>query len=301
MNRLFTSVALASLGASAAPVAAQDAQPHRFAPSSPWAMEYADNGCKLIRNFSDGTEEITLALERTEPGYNLAVGVTGNPLKTFRNAKQAALAFGPGGGDQERPLVSRKLADGRPFYLINPVSFVPMPDLSKMKPEDAMKAMGTPPSPELELAAAQNVTAVALTKGFSQPVELQVGSMAAPMKAMQGCMDDLLTEWGIDAAAHHKLSRLASPLNMDKLPKPFQPPKRQWREGREGFVHFRLKVDAEGKPTDCAIVSPSSAQLDSAACAALLKEWRFSPAMDAAGKPIASYHMNRVFFSTVEG
>lgn len=302
MNRLHSSVALLSIVASAVPAAAQDSKLHRFTPSSPWAMEYADSSCKLIRSFSDGKEEITLALERTEPGYIVAMGLTGSPLKSFRSAKQATVAFPPAGGEKEIPLATRQLADGRPFYLLNPVSFVPVPDFTKMKPEEAMKAMGTPPTVERELAAAANVNAIALTKGFTDEVELEVGPMAAPMKAMQSCMDDLVTQWGLDAAAHHKLTRVAFPLNMDKLSKPFQFPMRQWREGREGLVRYRLKVDTEGKPTDCAVTGSSgSASVDTAACAAMMKEWHFMPALDAAGKPIPSFYSSQTFFSTVAG
>lgn len=298
MKGLLAIVAVSGLAGPATVATAQGTQPRNFEPSSPWAMEYAESSCKLVRNFSDGKEEITLALERTEPGYNLAAGLAGSPLKTWRNAKEAAVAFGPGGGEQDRPLMSSRLADGRTYYVINPVSLVPSPDFSRMSPADAMKAMGTPPSPERELATAGTLSTLAVTKGFTEPVELQLGPMAAPMKAMQSCTDDLLTQWGLDAQAHRTLSRPAIPLNMDKLSKSFQFPMRAWRDGREGFVQFRLKVDAEGKPTDCVIVAaPGAQEFSDAACRALLGEWRFAPALDAQGKPIASYHSNRVFFS----
>ncbi len=40
----------ASLGPAAA--TAQEKPALRFTPAGPWAMEYADEGCRLIRNFS---------------------------------------------------------------------------------------------------------------------------------------------------------------------------------------------------------------------------------------------------------
>jgi TonB family protein len=62
-----------------------------------------------------------------------------------------------------------------------------------------------------------------------------------------------------------------------------------------GPVAFRIDVDAAGAPTGCTVTTSSNAQLlDDATCALMLQRARFNPAVDAAGKPVASSWSNRI-------
>jgi TonB family protein len=67
------------------------------------------------------------------------------------------------------------------------------------------------------------------------------------------------------------------------------------RARQTGAVRFELRIDAAGRPTDCAILESSgSADLDRQTCALMGQRARFSPALDAGGKPVASTWASRV-------
>jgi protein TonB len=61
------------------------------------------------------------------------------------------------------------------------------------------------------------------------------------------------------------------------------------REAREqGTTRTRIAVDAGGRPTGCSVLHTSgSPTLDATTCRLVLKRFRFSPARDAAGQPVA--------------
>ena len=61
--------------------AAQAQEETVFRPAGNWTADYGDDYCRLIRNFTDGTREMSLALERLQPGaqvrliFNRAIAV----------------------------------------------------------------------------------------------------------------------------------------------------------------------------------------------------------------------------------
>jgi len=50
------------------PSPASAAEPVHLAPSSPWAVDYAANSCRLVRHFAQGGDATILALESQAPG-----------------------------------------------------------------------------------------------------------------------------------------------------------------------------------------------------------------------------------------
>ena len=130
--------------------------------------------------------------------------------------------------------------------------------------------------------------------GMPSAHSLDLGSMGEPMKAMRACTDELLDHWGLDAAAQRSLQR---------LPVPVTTPQR-WFEatsypdnaaGLNGYVHFRLTVDATGAVQDCAIPSATKGSvLAKATCETLKRRARFKPAIDQSGKPVSSYYADTV-------
>lgn len=60
------------------------------------------------------------------------------------------------------------------------------------------------------------------------------------------------------------------------------------RAGQEGRVVLELSIDATGAPIRCRPAESSgSAALDEASCSLVLERGRFTPALDAVGKPVA--------------
>ena len=73
-----------------------------FRPSGNWTADYGDDYCRLIRNFTDGTREFSLALERLQPGAQVRLIVVGEGMRPFRGAEQIAYQFLPAGSSGKR-------------------------------------------------------------------------------------------------------------------------------------------------------------------------------------------------------
>ena len=72
-------------------------------------------------------------------------------------------------------------------------------------------------------------------------------------------------------------------------------PKEALAKEEAGAVGFRLSVGADGRVRDCAVeISSGSPSLDSTTCRLLLERARFTPAADAAGKPVPDVHRGRI-------
>lgn len=85
------------------------------------------------------------------------------------------------------------------------------------------------------------------------------------------------------------------PINPGSLIGNADYPSEALRANEEGTVTFRLAVDAEGRATDCTILTSSrSATLDSATCRLMVRRSRFEPARGEDGKPVASSFVSRI-------
>lgn len=67
------------------------------------------------------------------------------------------------------------------------------------------------------------------------------------------------------------------------------------RAEEEGTTAIKWTINTQGRVENCVVTQSSgSAALDQAACRALTRRARYSPAVDAAGNPIASTQSRRV-------
>ena len=72
------------------------------------------------------------------------------------------------------------------------------------------------------------------------------------------------------------------------LPTQADYPISSWRNDSEGTVRYSVDVDADGKPTDCIIVSSSGdAALDAKTCEVIMERAEFSPALEDADTPVS--------------
>jgi protein TonB len=66
-------------------------------------------------------------------------------------------------------------------------------------------------------------------------------------------------------------------------------PEVAYRAHVSGIVHMRFTVEASGRVGDCRVTrSSGSRELDAATCRLIVKRFRYRPARDAEGRPIAS-------------
>lgn len=270
-----------------------------FRPTGNWTADYGDDYCRLIRTFTDGRRELGLALERLQPGAEVRLIVVGEGLRPFQGADEIGYRF-QGGNSGEARFARSETADGQPYFSLDSVSLAPSPAFTAPV-RDA--AYSPPPmySRADEQAAARAITGLMLTEGLVSPVQVETGSLGAPVEALQACADDLLAVWGLDAEKHKSMTAAAM---LNPNPDGVLPPgairlnelnrlrggglqHRQVVGG--GANEVRLLVGADGSVTECAIVSPSLAQsVNDRICSLATERASFQPARDVAGQPMAS-------------
>ena len=272
----------------AQPAQAQDAAV--FRPAGNWTADYGDDYCRLIRTFSDGRDEVSLAFERTQPGSPVRVILVGNGIKTFRGADQIGYALQPSGPSGKTRYVRSETADKKQYLGFDPIFL-----------SGRAITPGAPPAAydrAAEQEAARGITTIALSEGLTSPVRFETGSLAARIAAMQACADDLLQVWDLDVEKH-KAMTAAAVLNPDPsgvLPQgtiPFG----EFGKLSGGANQVRVMISAEGKPTSCTIYAPSlSETLNKRICSLVVEKATFQPAKDAGGQAMASYWMGSPMF-----
>ena len=116
----------------------------------------------------------------------------------------------------------------------------------------------------------------------------------AGIDALTRCNDDLLQGWGIDVPARRALSRTARLRNMG------------WALGvmpaADTFLVYVAQVSAQGRATDCrVVVSSRNVRFDQVVCGQVRDASRYEPALDGAGRPVASQYVTRIRWLTGPG
>lgn len=273
-------------------------EPVRLNPSSGWQLEYADDSCRLARQFGGGDQPSLVVIERFQPGDALTLTVTG-PFGAVRSGKDATVRFGPAEGEQDKSFMEGEWA-GTPALIFSGMRIASYTEQEK-EAREQLKESGQlsayepdPIAPERERA----VTFLSVDAAGAPEVVFETGSLGEPFAALRRCMDELLTHWGIDAERHKRLTRKALPADSPGTwLRNTDYPTSLLRRGAQGIVHFRLSVDARGKVSDCHIQRSTRPEgFDEAVCEVLMRRARFKPALDAEGKPMASYYINTVRF-----
>ena len=295
MKGMLSWVAAAAL--LAAPAAQAQDETAVFRPSGQWTADYGDDYCRLIRNFTDGTRTMSLALERLQPGAQVRLIAVGAGMRPFRGADQIAYRFLPSGSSGKARYVRSETPDGKQYVSFDPVTLA-------QPAAFAPPAPGTPPAPPPvynradEQATARGVTGLLLTEGLISPVRVETGPLGAAIGALQACADDLLTVWGLDAEKHKTMTM--GPI-MNAGPGGVLPqgtiPFTEFGKLAGGANEVRLLIGTDGEVTGCTVRMPSLSQsLNERICSLAKERASFQPAKDAGGQPMASVWMGSPMF-----
>ena len=270
---------------------AQDKPVDRFRPDGPWALDFGDDYCRLGRNFSDGEQTLSFALERRAPGAFAKGIVIGDSLRPYRRTMTIGVALLPEGAERELTVFNSE-ADGRKYLEFDGLSFAAPPQ----PPTPGAPAPGAPPpayDPAAELAFARQITGLRLDSGMTRTVEIATGNLAAPMEALQGCIDDLVSGWGLDAAAHRQLASPALPQGeMAEWLAPGTIPRSAFADPGFARSSLRLMIGASGAISQCLAHAPGlDAAMVAQICQALQANGRYTPARQHDGTAIASFHI----------
>ena len=286
-------MALAALSLSATAALAEQKE-RKFTASSPWLMDYAKHRCSLQRDFSDGQSTATMTLERSFPGDPFSFGLASDSIKASWRAQKMTVTFGPGGARNEKQsLFTAEMTDGRKFLMVSGVGLTKPVTSEDSAVEDERVSAAE------EITTAEAVSFIALDGALKETVHLHLGSFAAPLKALQVCVDDLMSTWGLDPETQRSLTRKAGPPDEYLFAKAMIRVGTDYMKGARKVppvAALRVMVDSTGKPTSCMLSGPTGYEdLDRALCSAA-GEQKFDPALDAKGNPVASAYLTQVRF-----
>lgn len=264
-------------------------------PSGKWILNYANDSCRLLRDFGTGEETVTLILDQFQPWRPPSLSLMGKPLSQMDSRTVLLKAtFGPGLPEaMAKPATLGLIGPDKLPIVIGSARDLLNRDLSA---DETLAQPGTPlPTPEQEAA----ITRVQISSGSLQ-IGLNTGPLAAPMKAMRQCLHDLVRDWGLDPDQQDALSRHAFPRSNPSNWLTFADyPERALSSGESAVINFRLMVGANGVPTSCHIQQATIASdLITATCNRLMLRARFKPALDAQGKTLPSFYTNSVKWVT---
>lgn len=296
---LFQAVVGAALVSGAASDNIQAAPvPLKLVPTSKWHLDYAEERCRLAREFGDGNSKVTVFFDKYGPGESFRLVIAGDAVKTDVPQDDIMVRFGPAETPQSLFFMSGDLAGSSALVFGGDIR-IAGPTASE---EAAIKAKRRG-DPWIDLApiATDRYAAIRymeLGKPLRRPVQLETGSLKSGFAALDTCVDTLVASWGVDIEKHKTLSRKATPTgNPGKWVVSSDYPTKMLKAGQPAFVDFRLNVGADGKPSGCKIQATTRPkEFDDAVCQSLMRRASFLPALDAAGQPIVSWWRSRVRF-----
>jgi hypothetical protein len=280
--------------------------PVHLAPSSPWVVDYAENSCRLIRQFGESNDQTKLALESEALGA-LDMVVIGRPLSTFD--EEVPARFVPLQSKPMSGMVGHSTDKGLPMLLFYRVSLLPDDVAAAEEKRQAERRAHPEIRPPAESLAEQqakkaqreafaaSITAIEIDPHRNRPVFLDTGSLGEPMKAFRKCSRDSLRDWGVDPDIEDKIVRGVWAPNPGAWFSANDYPHDMLMRLQESVVKVRLLVDATGRVTKCTSLSHfNEPEFNKITCNKFMARARFQPAELADGTKVPSYYVNRVVF-----
>lgn len=266
----FLTIVPAMIGASS--VDAQTvAAANVLTPSSPWQVDYADNECRLLREFGRDGQRVALRLARASSLEDFDVVVAGPGVPDLPLRRATHIRLQPQGTEIESEGYSMQVPD-QPFHFIR------------------LFDMDAP-----ILAQFQPIQLLAISNGdFS--VTLRLDNAVQALAALQTCQDDLLAGWGFDVVQYRALVRRPEPRSSEATWVTADDyPTFALEAGQQGITTMLATIGTDGRVKACRIVRSSGIpDLDTAACRAFTRRAHFHPAIGADARPVEAPYVKRV-------
>lgn len=285
---MMRALAYCSLALSLVPLPAMAAptEPLVLTPTIKWEINYDKEACHLFNKFGTGKDEVTLRLTRYQPSAGFDLALYGQRFQSDTPFVQTNVSFDPNPAQKSLALAAT-VAKKIPTLLFISLDLTGIRDPEK-------KTVVAPATPEQE----SKVTGITLKVQRKQPIFLKTGSLAAPLRAMRKCTDDLIHSWGYDPAQSERLRTSPEPISSPETwIRDFDFPINALFDGQSGDVQFRLDVQADGSVGGCHILYRTDPdQFADYTCKLLSKRAKFLPARDEAGVPVRWYFISKVRF-----
>ncbi|HCF24260.1 MULTISPECIES: energy transducer TonB [unclassified Novosphingobium] len=273
-----------SLAVTVQPALAAVKPPVALAKVGKWEINYDKEACHLLAKFGASKEETIVRLTRYQPGSVLNLTLFGPLFNTQDPMATVEVGFGLA------PAVKYEAVTGTagnklPLMVVGTV---------RLDGWFSREPLAMPPNVTTEQEA--RATAIDLTLPGKRRYRLETGSLAAPMRAMRTCVDNLVSNWGYDPAQYAALRQAPVPASSPSTWLGTQDyPYRSLYRGANGIVQFRLAVDAAGAVSGCHVLYRTNPDdFADLTCKLLTKRARFNPALDSSGAPVRSFYVGKV-------
>lgn len=266
-----------------------------FARSSPWTVEYDADSCKLEAWFGPEQSRVTLMLTWFQPDRAPYLQLAGQRFKSGQAQATPRVDFAPY-GDPEWTNAHFAISGSTPALVLD--RQIPLASRKRDAPNHAPGS--TPAERHLE-DAVDGARISGIPRGS---IELQTGKLAKPMAAIRTCLHDLVKYWGYDPDEQASLSRAPKVKFQASLAHELRDsyPRGSNSAGyNDAFVQFRADLTETGQVRGCHVLyrvteAKKPDPYSDLVCSAVKRLASFEPALDAAGKPVASFHVARVIF-----
>ncbi len=275
-------------------------EPLRLKANGSWISDYQKDGCRLMRQFGDGENKSLIIMSRFAPQESFSLTLAGKPFKLTKGA-DVKIQFGPDEAEQDINFMTGTFGEMPSLVQAGGMRLSP-PSASEMAALEAEKKKSKlfqhvkiePVGVERE----KRVKLLKIGRPLRQAVVLELGAMDKPLAALNTCITDLVSSWGLDAEKHRTMTRPVLPANAPgQWVTTNDYPSKMLTAGQPAIVEFRLEVDETGKATRCHIQQTTRPkEFDAAVCNGIMKKSKLTPALDAEGKPMKSYFQETVIF-----
>lgn len=292
-NALCAALSLA-IATSASAFSAKKSRDISLEPSSPWHVALEGGMCRLVRTFGQRADKHVLQIQQWGPGNTIGLTLVGPSIELIKEEKTARIHFSENLDFDEIVFSNLSAADDeRTLFAV--VTLAERKDPNEKKQREEPAAAVPPPSGlnSLPIDLIDEVTSV-FVKQNDTIIEMKTGSLTDPFKIMNVCSEELLKGWGLNVAAHKTASRRVSITNFDEIYGRFYANRPDNTYHTKGDVLVRVKVSEAGEMSDCTVIYANElTKLSRPSCNSLARA-DFKPALDAAGKPMDSFHIFHV-------
>jgi hypothetical protein len=250
-----------------------------------WQIDDDGEACHLAAQFGEGANAVVARFTRYAGGDGLELQLLGPQFDHPTRYAQATYDFGIG-----KPVTT-------------PVSILKAEKGSLMTaPSLRIDGADSPKPGTLATRVGEEqegkVSMLTVSVPKHATVRLATGSLQKPMAAFRTCVDNLVQHWGYDPVALKSLSKPAVPLvPASQVLTSADYPASMARSDMNGSAQYRIGIDEAGAVSSCHVLyQDEKAPFAEATCTALRKRAKFTPALDAQGKPIKAYMVGRTIW-----
>lgn len=282
----------------AAGTQARDLEPLVVEPASRWHLDLGENRCRLARTFGEEGEKLVLIADQWDPSETVELVVAGAPFDDFRKGRATTHRFDHGGDVDEYDLLGFTF-EGFGSGISRETAFVERgEEEGETGDQDASVPRGLP---AIDAEGAENIEWLTVSQVGRRPVRLHLGSLKAPLTAMNACMSDLVRQWGFDVEEQRSIVTGPEITNLaavaDRIMKVYPAP--ALNKGAQANFHLRLTVDDRGQIEKCTWLNQTLADdfdLENGPCRIFERYADFEPARDVQGAGVRSYWTTKIVY-----